>query len=69
MPSNGSNDEYERTIFELQGRGYEVIIAHPERYRAIQEDVSIARKLVNMGCKLQGLRQTLSKAATNPLTL
>lgn len=46
-------DECERTIFELQGRGYEVIIAHPERYRAIQEDVNIARKLVNMGCKLQ----------------
>ena len=30
---------YERTIFELQGKGYQVIIAHPERYRAIQEDV------------------------------
>ena len=46
-------DEYERTIFELQGKGYEVIIAHPERNRAIQEDVDIARRLVNMGCKLQ----------------
>lgn len=44
---------YERTIFELQGMGYTVIIAHPERYRAIQEDVEIARNLVNMGCKLQ----------------
>lgn len=44
---------YERTIFELQGRGFEVIIAHPERYRAIQKDPSIARDLVNMGCKLQ----------------
>lgn len=44
---------YERTIFELQGRGYQVIIAHPERYRAIQEDVGIARELVRMGCKLQ----------------
>ncbi len=45
--------EYERTIFELQGKGYQVIIAHPERYRAIQEDVEIARELVKMGCKLQ----------------
>ena len=34
---------YERTIFELQGMGYQVIIAHPERYRAIQEDVEVAR--------------------------
>ena len=45
--------EYERTIFELQGRGYEVIIAHPERYLAIQQDVGLAERLVRMGCKLQ----------------
>ena len=45
--------EYERTIFELQGRGYEVIIAHPERYRAIQEDIELAERLVRMGCRLQ----------------
>ena len=44
---------YERTIFELQGMGYTVIIAHPERYRAIQKDIDIARRLVKMGCKLQ----------------
>lgn len=46
-------EEYERTIFEIQGRGYEVVIAHPERYRAIQDDIEIARRLVRMGCKLQ----------------
>ncbi len=45
--------EYERTIFELQGRGYDVIIAHPERYRAIQDDVDVAVRLMRMGCKLQ----------------
>ena len=44
---------YERTIFELQGMGFTVIIAHPERYRAIQKDIDIARRLVKMGCKLQ----------------
>lgn len=46
-------NEYERTIFELQGRGYTVIIAHPERYRAVQQDIDVARRLVKMGCKLQ----------------
>ena len=46
-------EEYERTIFDLQGMGYEVIIAHPERYKAIQEDISIAKRLMKMGCKLQ----------------
>ncbi len=44
---------YERTIFELQGRGYHVIIAHPERYKAIQRDPSLARSLRRMGCSLQ----------------
>ncbi len=45
--------EYERTVFRLQGMGYEVIIAHPERYRAIQRDIELARRFVRMGCKLQ----------------
>ncbi len=45
--------DYERTIFALQGKGYEVIIAHPERYAAIQKDIGLAQRLVDMGCKLQ----------------
>lgn len=44
--------QYERTIFELQGMGYTVIIAHPERYRAVQDDIEVARRLVQQGCKL-----------------
>ena len=46
-------NEYERTIYDLQSMGYRVIIAHPERYRAIQEDVEVAHRLMKMGCKLQ----------------
>ncbi len=45
--------DYERTIFNLQSRGYEVIIAHPERYRAVQENPEVAVRLRRMGCKLQ----------------
>ena len=45
--------EYDRTIFELQGMGYQIIIAHPERYHAIQKDLSLAKHLIDMGCKLQ----------------
>ena len=33
--------------------GLNVIIAHPERYKAIQEDTSIAERLVSCGCVLQ----------------
>lgn len=45
--------EYAQTIFDLQGKGFEVIIAHPERYHAIQQNPALARELVRMGCKLQ----------------
>lgn len=45
--------EYERTIYELQGLGLDVIVAHPERYRAVQRNVDLAERLVRLGCKLQ----------------
>lgn len=45
--------DYERAIVQLQGMGMSVIIAHPERYRAIQEDIELAERLVDMGCLLQ----------------
>lgn len=51
--TEGDFEDYERTIYQLQGMGYKVIIAHPERYRAIQRDVTLARRLVDMGCELQ----------------
>lgn len=50
-PSDFEN--YFRAIYEIQGRGYQVIIAHPERYQAIQEDIELAYQLVEMGCELQ----------------
>ena len=46
-------EQYKRTIFEIQGHGFQVIIAHPERYHAIQRDISLAYDLVDMGCVLQ----------------
>ncbi|MDO5118321.1 MAG: phosphoesterase [Eggerthellaceae bacterium] len=45
--------EYAQSIFDLQAQGFEVIIAHPERYHAIQENPDLARELIRMGCKLQ----------------
>ena len=45
--------EYQRTIYAIQRRGFQVIIAHPERYHAIQQDLGIAQDLVDMGCLLQ----------------
>ena len=45
--------EYYRTVFELQGMGYDVVVAHPERYVALQKDLDLAERFVSMGCKLQ----------------
>ncbi|MGI6218009.1 MAG: CpsB/CapC family capsule biosynthesis tyrosine phosphatase [Coriobacteriales bacterium] len=46
-------DQYERAVFDIQGHGHEVIIAHPERYIAIQNDINLANRLIEWGCKLQ----------------
>lgn len=56
LPVHATESEYvdfERLIFQLQGRGYRVIIAHPERYRAVQRNIGLARRLVRLGCELQ----------------
>lgn len=51
--TKASFDDYERTIYELQGMGYRVVIAHPERYDAIRKDPTLVQRLLNLGCELQ----------------
>ncbi len=51
--SEADFEDYERTIYELQGMGYDVIIAHPERYRAVQRNTDLAVRLLQSHCKLQ----------------
>lgn len=46
-------NNYAKTIRKCQALGYDVVIAHPERYHVIQNDIEVARKLKQMGCKLQ----------------
>jgi protein-tyrosine phosphatase len=48
LPAN-----WQRIIFGLQGCGIQPIIAHPERYRPIQENIDIAIEMKDMGCLLQ----------------
>ena len=59
--------DYERAIFELQGMGYAVVIAHPERYRAIQADLALAERLVSLGCVLQCSASFLGLGPLNPV--
>lgn len=53
LPTRALPSDWERMVFEIQGRGYKVIIAHPERYKAVQENIDIARQFIGAGCKLQ----------------
>ncbi len=43
----------ERLFFELQARGYYLILAHPERIRAFQEDLLLLYRLVTRGIYTQ----------------
>ncbi|MEG1494501.1 MAG: CpsB/CapC family capsule biosynthesis tyrosine phosphatase [Gordonibacter sp.] len=48
MPVN-----WQRIIYNLQGQGIQPIIAHPERYRAVQNNLDIAFEMKDLGCLLQ----------------
>lgn len=45
LPANWQN-----MIYKLQGEGIKVIIAHPERYKALYDDFSVAEEMHEMGC-------------------
>ena len=53
--------EYERTIFVLQGLGLDVVIAHPERCRALQRNEGLAARLVRQGCRLQASADVMAR--------
>ncbi|MCE7059714.1 tyrosine-protein phosphatase [Dyadobacter sp. CY343] len=41
------------TLFAILERGYQPVLAHPERYTYFYSDPSIYQKLVHQGCELQ----------------
>ncbi len=53
FPYGGLPLQWEHSVNELQKLGLEVIIAHPERYAPVQADISIAARMVEIGCELQ----------------
>lgn len=53
LPMSGKYDEYKEIFMDLKSKGCEVILAHPERYRAFQEDYSKIDELFNMGILFQ----------------
>lgn len=49
-PLNGPVPFIDRMVFDLQLKGYKVLIAHPERIAAFQRHIEIVEKLVDQGC-------------------
>jgi protein-tyrosine phosphatase len=51
--ASDSMGEYERTIYQLQGMGWRVVIAHPERYDAIRKNPELALRFLQLDCDMQ----------------
>ena len=57
-------DEYDDILYELSLK-YRIIIAHPERYRYVQEDPNFCLRWLNEGYILQANQNSLFKKETN----
>ena len=57
-------DEYDDILYELSLK-YRIIIAHPERYRYVQEDPNFCLRWLNEGYLLQANQNSLFKKETN----
>ncbi len=53
FPMNTTMRNVDNILFVLRNMGYTIIIAHPERYKCIQDNIEYAMQLVEEGCMLQ----------------
>ena len=51
-PKNIPNSQ-KKTLFDLKMSGITPIIAHPERYKLVQENFNIIYDWINAGCLIQ----------------
>jgi protein-tyrosine phosphatase len=49
-PLNGPVPFIDRMVYDLQLKGYKILIAHPERIAAFQRNIDLVEKLVNQDC-------------------
>ena len=45
--------DFDQHLYDLKMSGVTPIIAHPERYKPVQNDIEIIEKLINSGCLIQ----------------
>ena len=53
LPMSGEFEGYEEVFMELIANGYQVILAHPERYLTFQKDFNKVYELVKLGILFQ----------------
>lgn len=53
FPMNTTMRNANEILFMIRNMGYQVIIAHPERYKCIQENIEYAMQLSEEGCMFQ----------------
>ena len=53
LPMSGEYPGHTDVILDLMENGYKVILAHPERYAAVQDDLAVVTELYNAGVLLQ----------------
>ena len=49
-PLSGPVPFIDRMVYDLQLRGFHVLVAHPERIAAFHRDIELVQKLVDAGC-------------------
>ena len=79
LPMSGEYPNYEDIFVEILHAGYKVILAHPERYDAMQKDFQLLKDLYDMGVLFQcnigsivgrygkGAKKTVKKLAKNKM--
>lgn len=53
LPMDKFSDSYLDILYELRVLGVVPIVAHPERYRYVQEDIMVLNDFINEGCLFQ----------------
>ena len=67
FPFTKYSSEYDDILFNLKMSGYRVIIAHPERYSYVQNNVSFVERWVSEGFLLQINQSSLFKKETKDI--
>ena len=59
FPMDRYREEYDEWLYNITVSGYQIIIAHPERYKYVQEDTEFVRRWTDEGYLLQSNKNSI----------